>query len=101
MSETQTLRPAIDLLERDDHLLLLADLPGALPDSLDLELDGNTLALTADAPASVDGQPRRYSRRFKLGRALDPERIAAKLTDGVLEVTLTKTTARKIPITAP
>lgn len=100
MSETQTLRPAIDLLERDDHLLLLADLPGAQPDSLDLELDGQTLALSADAP-SLDGEPRRYSRRFKLGRALDPERITAKLTDGVLEVTLTKTTARKIPISAP
>lgn len=90
------IRPAVDLFERDDALLLVADLPGANDSTIELTLDGNALELVATAiahePAGKrtigDQGGRRYARRFELGEQVMLDSISAQCRDGVLTITL-------------
>ena len=43
-SETRPVAPAVDIFEDASGITLLADMPGVSRDSLDIRLDGDTLA---------------------------------------------------------
>ena len=54
----RTVRPAVDVVERDDAWLLVADLPGVVQDTIDLTVEGGELRLSASQQAddrSEDG----------------------------------------------
>jgi HSP20 family protein len=103
------LTPAIDIYEDDQGLTLVADLPGVPRDRLNLGIDKGVLTIEALAPSgSEEGGIYRefgttgYYRRFQLPDALEFERVAAELKDGVLKVVMPKSAAarpRKIEVT--
>ncbi|MCW2840144.1 MAG: heat-shock protein Hsp20 [Aeromicrobium sp.] len=87
----------VDLVKDGDRYLLNADLPGADPGSIDIDLDGHVLTIRAErTPAAHDGaqwiaQERRagsYVRQFTLGDGLDTERISATYDNGVLSLVI-------------
>lgn len=89
--------PPIDIFETDEGLVLLADLPGVTPDTLELQVQDNKLTLfgrvAPQAPESARLMHREYQvghflRSFILSDEVDHERISAKLNNGVLEVML-------------
>ena len=98
--------PRADILEGEKEYHLLMDLPGVQVSDLELNLEGQTLTVKARRASSVpDGfQLRRherpgpvtFSRSFTLGSAVDAEAIAAGFENGVLRVTLPKST-RSLP----
>ena len=102
--------PSVDIFETDRELTLLADLPGVTAKSLSIDLRDNTLTLTGDVePVAGTGeenilmeyQTGKYFRQFTLSNVIDQGKIDAKLTDGVLRLTLPKVeaaTPRKIEI---
>jgi HSP20 family molecular chaperone IbpA len=102
--------PAVDIFETDKNITLLADMPGVKADDLTIDLRDNTLTLSADiAPVgSTDEQDvlreyesGRYYRQFTLGDLVNQENIEAKLTDGVLRLSLPKVekaTPKKIAV---
>lgn len=92
--------PPIDIFEIDDGLVLRADLPGVSPEALELQVQDNRLTLFGRVDSPVDDEARLvhqeyhsgdFLRSFILSDDVDHERITAKLTNGVLEVTLPKT----------
>jgi HSP20 family molecular chaperone IbpA len=97
-------RPPIDIFEADDSLVLRADLPGVSVDRLELQIQENKLTLFG-RPSPVADDPGRlihqeypaadFLRSFILTDEFDHERISAKINDGVLEVTLPRTTRRE------
>ena len=98
-------RPPVDILENDAEIVLLADLPGVGPEDLTIDLRENTLSLTGeiggDGEESGDAvmteyEVGRYYRQFSLSEKIDQERIEAKLSDGVLRLTLPKV-SRAVP----
>lgn len=103
------LTPAVDIYEDDQVLTLVADLPGVPRDRLNLGIDKGVLTIEALAPAASDEQGLYrefgtcgYYRRFQLPDALEFDRVAAELKDGVLRVTMPKSAAarpRKIEVT--
>ena len=102
--------PAVDILETERELTLLADLPGVKAKDLKIDLDDNVLTLTADEkPLEGSGEKDvfreyrtgRYYRQFSLSDTIDQSKIEAVLKEGVLRLTLPKVeaaTPRKITV---
>jgi HSP20 family protein len=87
----------MDAVRKGDHVELLFDLPGVRPDSIDLTVERNVLTVRAerswspDEDADVLARERphgTFSRRVRLGEALDSARVEAHYDDGVLRVTV-------------
>ncbi len=104
--------PAVDILETDPEILILADMPGVKVEDLQIDLRDNVLSLLGDVkrpegPDEVDVfreyQTGRYLRQFTLSQVIDQNKIEANLKDGVLSLRLPKVeaaTPRKITISA-
>lgn len=98
--------PELDLYESDSELLVLLNVPGASPESLEVQVIENELVVRAEqaaAPGYTDVARGAFERRFELPAAVDADSAAAELRDGVLEVRLQKrASARrvKIPVSA-
>jgi HSP20 family protein len=82
-------QPRVDVYENADELLLLADMPGASADSVNIRYEDELLTLQAQRTAA-DGPTLRYQRAFQVPDSVDPEQISAELKQGVLHVHLRK-----------
>jgi HSP20 family protein len=102
--------PAIDLFETPSEVVLLAELPGVEPQSIDLFVTGNLLTLRgekspgaiAEGHASVqERQFGTFHRQVALSTEVDLDAAHAEIRDGVLRVRIPKQEAsqpRTIPI---
>lgn len=91
--------PDVDIFETDREISLVADMPGVDADSVTVDLREGVLTLTGDVKpwegsdetdVLVEFEIGKYYRRFVLSDAIDQEKIAAKLENGVLRLTLPK-----------
>jgi HSP20 family protein len=97
--------PAVDLIERDDSLVLKADLPGLAEDDVQIEVRDNVLTIAGERKAEheerqngyyrVERSFGRFSRSLQLPDGVDAESIAASFDKGVLEVTIPKPEQRQ------
>ena len=87
----------LDLYKIDDHYMLVADLPGADPGSIDIDVDHGVLTLTAQRSAPSDDGVQwlaserfsgTYRRQVSLGEGIDVTKIVANYDNGVLSVTI-------------
>ncbi|MCR9095010.1 MAG: Hsp20/alpha crystallin family protein [bacterium] len=91
-------KPDVDILEHPDAFVILADLPGASEESVDIHLEKGVLTLDARVSESNDDvQPRYaeyreggYHRVFRISDEIDADGVSAKMRDGVLELRLPK-----------
>lgn len=105
-----TVRPAVDIYENQDELLLIVDLPGVAPDQVQIDLDKDTLTILGKRPQSAPEGSRvlaghafgwDFKRQFTVPSEIDQDRIKADYKDGVLEVRLPRherTKPRRIAI---
>ena len=110
VSKRPVISPAVDIFESDDEVLVVADVPGADTDGLDIHFDKDQLFIEASsATYGLDYKPLfrefgvvDYRRVFELAPGIDVENIRAELKNGELSIHLPKSSAlkpRKIPIT--
>jgi HSP20 family protein len=85
----------VDLYREADQYVLVADLPGIDPGSVDVDVDGQLLSIRAQRTVGGrDGakwiaQERphgTYLRQFSVGEGIDTEHISATYDNGVLTV---------------
>lgn len=102
--------PEVDIFETDRALVLVADIPGATSEGIELDLKDNVLSLRAKVgpldtrwkAAYSEYEIGHYTREFRLGHVIDQGRISAQVRDGVLTLTLPKVEKalpRKISVT--
>jgi HSP20 family molecular chaperone IbpA len=98
-SDAPAIQPRIDVFEDAAGITLLADVPGANPESLELKIEGNNLTLEASVatylPKELEStyaevRVPRYRHAFELSRELDAEHIDAVMKDGVLKLRIPK-----------
>jgi len=98
------LAPAVDISENDVGIELVADLPGVRKEGLAVKVDGNNLTIEGSAQIDVpqnleplhgEIRSRHFRRSFTLSRELDPSKIEAKLTNGVLRMHIPKSEAAR------
>lgn len=94
-----TYTPAVDIWEDEHGITLTADLPGARPAELRIDLKDDVLTLSAplalgqgekETDVAREIEPGTYHRRFTLGEAIDQAKIEATLAHGVLTLRLPK-----------
>ena len=92
--------PAVDILEKDNEIVLRADLPGIDPKDVDIQVQNGTLTLRGERKFESDVKEDNFRRvervygsfvrSFSLPQTVDSEHVAAEYKNGVLEVTLPK-----------
>jgi HSP20 family protein len=95
--------PATDLSETDDAYIVDVDLPGLRREDVTIEIHGEDLVITGEfKDPGRRGTIRRRARpmghfecRTTLPGPFKADKVSARLTDGVLTVTLPKTDAGK------
>lgn len=94
LSSRPTLPAAVDIYESKDDFLILADMPGATQQDVDVRFDKNQLNLSArvkmpqrNGSAAAEME---WGRQFVLPGSVDAGNISAELKDGVLTVRLPK-----------
>ena len=91
-------RPDVDILEQPDAFVILADMPGANQESVEINLDKGILTLDAASVGDPAEGPTRYAeyqiggyhREFRISEDIDREKVSAKMNNGVLELRLPK-----------
>jgi HSP20 family protein len=88
----------MDAYRKRDSFLLQLDLPGVVPESIDLTVEENVLTISAERPAPPKGEDVEsvitertfgtFTRQVVLGKSLDSERIEASYEGGVLTVAI-------------
>ncbi len=97
-------RPNVDILEKPDELLVLADVPGATSETIDVKFEDGTLTIHAQVEPRQDAQTQYllneygvgdFHRSFDVSEAVDAAKITAEYADGVLTLHLPKAEAVK------
>ena len=95
----QSYRAPVDVFETNATFRVLADMPGACSDSIQISVEDNMLTITAKVENRYDGLGKLnhqeygvgdFHRSFRIGDGINAECINAIYRDGVLEVTLPK-----------
>lgn len=92
--------PAIDVAEKDDAILVRAEVPGCKPEDIEISVYGNTLTLSGEKKESQEANGDGYyhlestsgsfRREIPLPAEVDQDKIEAVVKDGILSVTLPK-----------
>jgi HSP20 family protein len=92
--------PAVDVRESDDAYAFEVDVPGLTKEDIQVEVEADTLTIRGErkqeqttargACKRTERRFGRFERAFQIGDGLDAEKIAARLDNGVLTVTLPK-----------
>jgi HSP20 family protein len=92
--------PAIDVAEDDEEFTVRAEVPGLAPEDLDVTVSANSLVLAGEKKESTEKEGKdfyhtesRYGsfhRSIPLPQTVDPEKVEAEYSNGVLEVRLKK-----------
>lgn len=95
-----TVFPALNVYEEQERLTIKAELPGVDAQNLTVSLEGDTLTIKGKREMAHNGDKRSYHRREietgAFSRALtlpikvNPDTITAKLSNGILTITLEK-----------
>ncbi|MCF6150585.1 MAG: Hsp20/alpha crystallin family protein [Candidatus Kuenenia sp.] len=91
--------PRTDIVETEKSLVVCMDVPGAKRENINVMLENNVLEVDAKIdflqyenlnPVYTEYNVGHYTRRFTVSNTIDAGKIDAKLTDGVLTLTLPK-----------
>lgn len=99
----EPLRLPVDVYTTPEEIVVVASLPGILPEEVDITLEGDTLTIRGELRQPLDNvdylfQERPYgsfSRSLMLNVPVDAERVEAVFENGVLTLTLPKADAVK------
>jgi HSP20 family protein len=97
--------PAIDVAEKEDAVLVRAEVPGMKPEEIDISVYGNTLTISGEKKEAkedqgdgfyhVESSYGSFRREVALPTDVDESKIEAVCKDGVLSITLPKAEKNK------
>jgi HSP20 family protein len=103
--------PSVDVLDRDDEVVVKAEIPGVRKEDVELSVTDNTLTISGETQHEEKEEKENYSRReirrgafsrtVTLPAAVDTDKATAKFEDGMLVVSmpkLTKTSRKRVEI---
>ena len=92
--------PPVDIFERQDHLVIRAEVPGVQMEDMDVRIENGVLTLHGERKQDTDLKEENahrlervygaFTRSFSLPTTVDAAKVSATYKDGVLEVTVPK-----------
>jgi HSP20 family molecular chaperone IbpA len=96
-SSEKFIKPAVNIMETEEGLTLIADIPGATKDTLNVNVEKGILTISAPVSGCMPGNPvysefelASYYRQFAIPESLDHEKSKAALANGVLTLRVPK-----------
>jgi len=96
----RSLSPAVDLVENENEIILVCDLPGIKKDDLDLSISRNVITIKGEKKNELKKEGRKtfrnetwsgaFQRTISLPETVDPEKVDASMKEGVLTVKVAK-----------
>ncbi len=96
----QRVWPPIDVAEKDDAIMVRAEVPGCKPEDIDISVYGNTLTISGEKKETKESQNDgfyhvestygSFRREVVLPTDVDEQQIEAVCQEGVLSITLPK-----------
>jgi len=80
--------PLVDIVEEDNTLKIIAEVPGVKKDEIEMESIENSLII------SVDNKKQKYYKEIELPSKIDLKNLKASYRNGVLEISLPKVHAK-------
>lgn len=97
--------PALDLTDREDRIVVTAEVPGMDPEDIDIQIDGRNLVISGEKRQEHEeneGEWRRTERRYgsfrrvvPLPSEVDVDSVEATGRNGVLTITLPKSESER------
>jgi len=97
--------PAVDVIDRPDHIVVRAEIPGVNKEDLDVSVSDNLVTIRAQTKFEEEKEEGEYyrcemshgeiSRSIGLPATVDGSDARATFKDGILELTLPKTAPAK------
>ena len=94
------LYPSVDVVESDEAVEVVAELPGVDVDDLDIQVTGSTLVIKGEKKAEYDREERNlqiverafgsFTRAIPLAFQIDRDGVDAAFDNGVLTITIAK-----------
>jgi len=101
-SNEKYIRPAVNIIETEEGLVLTADIPGASKDALDVNVEKGILTISAPAQNTAPGttayrefELASYYRQFTIPESLDHEKAHADYANGILTLRIPKAEVAK------
>ena len=92
--------PLVDLVDKGNKYLIIADLPGYEKNDIEIQLNKDTLMLTTQKKTENEQSNQEYLHRertyssseriINFAEEIDPTKVEAKMNNGVLEVVASK-----------
>jgi HSP20 family protein len=82
-------RPLVDVIETDDEIQVIAEIPGVRKEDIELNATERTLEIKSE------GERRRYYEKVELPAEIDPDSVKATYNNGILEVIMKKKLKRE------
>lgn len=102
---TERVWPAIDVADRDDAVVVRAEVPGCKAEDIDISIHGRTLTISGQKEETKEQKEKGYyhtesvygsfRRDVDLPADVDQNKVEASCKDGVLSITLPKTEKAK------
>ncbi|MCD6522194.1 MAG: Hsp20/alpha crystallin family protein [Candidatus Diapherotrites archaeon] len=104
--------PAMDMFEKDNEIVVIAELPGVNKEDIEINCDGKVLTISARSKLEKKEEKKNYyfaersatsfSRTVTLPCEVDPQKATTSFNNGVLEIHLPKKEAEtkgfRIPV---
>lgn len=97
---TGSFLPGVDVIENDKNYEINVMLPGMKKDEINIELEDGVLTVSGERKHESEQKNRKYhliesrygkfSRSFTLPRNINRDSVKAKMTDGILNITIEK-----------
>lgn len=101
-SSEKYIRPAVNIIENDEGLVLTADIPGASKESLDINVEKGILTISAPVQNAMAGtaayrefELANYYRQFTIPESLNHEKAKAEYVNGILTLRVPKAEVAK------
>ncbi len=101
-SNDKFIRPAVNIIETEEGLVLTADMPGASKEALDVNVEKGILTISAPARNELPGteayrefELASYYRQFTIPESLDHEKARAEYANGILTLRVPKAEVAK------
>ena len=105
IASTAGVFPALNVSEDEDNLYVRAELPGVVPEEIEITTKENNLIIKGERKIATEGEKVSYHRRereagsfrriISLPTRVDAEKVAAVCKNGVLTVTLPRAAEQK------
>jgi len=97
--------PKVDIAETDKEIKVVADVPGVDPEKLEIEVSDDALSLSGRLESEKEEKDKKFyrfereygefRREFLLPAKVNPDKVSAKIKNGVLTVVLPKAEVKK------